>query len=599
MCGIAGEVDDRRPVDAGALAAMVEALAARGPDGSGLEIVGEAGLAHRRLAIIDRSDAGAQPFANEERDVWLVANGEIYNYRELGKELAAAGHRFRSSCDSEVILHAYEEWGDDCVLHLRGIFAFAIWDARRRRLLLARDRLGVKPLYWWRRPGGLAFASEPRALNAHPEFRAELDREAFAHYLAYRYVPGELSAYAGVRKLGAGQRLILERGSPRCERWWRPTYTPRIHDPREACEAVREGLDDAVRAQLASDVPVGVFLSGGLDSSAVAAAARRARGDALPAFTIGFDEAGKDERPYARLAARHLGAALHERRLDAATLRAALPELFELHDEPFWDDSSLATSAVARLARQHDTPVVLTGDGGDELFAGYRWYERFLAEPVPRGPRRWLRRALRRPLPDAAERYFRQIGILDAPARRLLLGKGADVDALDFLRRRWRDDVPPITALQLLDLESFLVDDVLTKVDRATMAHGVEARVPFLDDALVETALSIDAEIVYARGERKALLRRALSDGLPGELCGPRKQGFSVELARRLGPALHDDAARLIDGGSLVSRGALRGDGARELLGRNDPKTSWLLFCAELWARRWLEGLDPRAELAR
>jgi len=594
MCGIAGEISDARPVDPGAFAGMVEALAARGPDGAGVRMLreGRAALGHRRLAIIDLSEQAAQPMANETGTVWIVANGEIYNYRELAKELAEAGHVFRSQCDSEVALHAYEEWGDACVERLDGIFAFAVYDAYRDRLLLVRDRLGVKPLYYWDAGRRFVFASQPRAILQHPDFRARVDPEALQHYLAYRYVPSPLSIYAGVRKLPAGHLLVRERGRVRVERWWRARYRPEIRDPREAACAVRERIAAAVRRQLVSDVPVGVFLSGGIDSSAVAAAATAASPAPLPAFTLGFEDAESDERAYARLTAGHLHLRAHEAVLSDEAIAARTGAMAELYDEPFFDDSGIATFAVSDLARRGGVRVILSGDGGDELFAGYRWYERALRDPL-RAPWRRAWRWLRGRGEDEAAAYFRHMGYLGAAAQTRLLGRAPERDPVDPLRALLRPDLPPITRLQLLDLETFLVDDVLLKVDHASMACGVEVRVPLLDHALVETVFSIDAGVLYAGGERKALLKRAVAPWLPPEVLTGRKQGFGVQVARRLGPELPGRAVVWLAEGSLVSRGLLSADGVRDTLGGAGLARTWLLLSAELWARRWLENERP------
>ena len=596
MCGIVGQVERERPVDRDAFARMLATLASRGPDGEGTQLLrgGRVALGHRRLAINDLSQNGAQPMANEDESIWLVFNGEIYNFRELRKELEAEGHRFRSASDSEVILHAYEEWGDDCVLRLRGIFAFAIWDDRRERMLLARDRLGVKPLYYWAHADGLVFASQPRAILEHPRFRREIDPDAFAQFLAFRYVPGDLAIFAGMNKLPAGHRLVLERSGLRRERYWQVRYQPLVRDPHEATQLVRAKLEEAVRMQLVSDVPVGVFLSGGIDSSITAALATRALERALPSFTMGFDDAGSDERHYARIASDRIGTHHHEDVLTLERAVALLPDFVALHDEPFFDHSSLPTLAVSRLARAHGVPVILSGDGADELFAGYHWYE----EPATRSL--WARLAdrLRGTPRDLLAAHLRHVSPLHECSVADLLREPPRCDPLRVLRQFDQPSAPRVTRLQLIDLQTFLVDDVLTKVDHASMACGVEVRVPFLDHEVVEAAFSIDGAALFARGERKALLKRAAASWLPAEILTPRKKGFSAPIDTWLRRELRARIAPLVRDGVLVARGVFAREAVARVLDGTSVPEIWLLVAAELWARHWLEPAgQPLREL--
>jgi asparagine synthase (glutamine-hydrolysing) len=591
MCGIVGQIETDRTVDAGAFARMVATLAARGPDGEGARFLcgGRVALGHRRLAILDLSATGAQPMANEDETVWLTFNGEIYNFRELRKELEAEGHRFRSTSDSEVILHAYEEWGDACVERLRGIFAFGIWDERRERLLLARDRLGVKPLYYWHHDSGIAFASQPRAILAHPRFRREIDADAFAHYLALRYVPGDRAIFAGMHKLPAAHRLVFDRKGLRRERYWQVRYAPIVRDGEEAVRLVREKLDEAVRMQLASDVPVGVFLSGGIDSSVTAALATRAVERPLPSFTMGFDDANSDERRYARIASERIGTLPHEDVLTLAGAIDLLPAFAAVHDEPFFDHSSLPTLAVSRLARRHGVPVILSGDGADELFAGYQWYD----DPAPVPLWRRIAARARRGREDPIAAHLRSMSPLGARSTARLARAAATCDPLRVFRSFDDPSAPRVTRLQLVDLQTFLVDDVLLKIDHASMACGVEVRVPFLDHELVEAAFSIDSAVVFERGERKALLKRAASRWLPPEILTARKKGFSAPIDAWLRRDLRARAATLLEDGVLVSRGALARETVLETLAGSFAPEIWLLFAAELWAREWLEPAAP------
>jgi asparagine synthase (glutamine-hydrolysing) len=485
-----------------------------------------------------------------------------------------------------VIVHAYEEWGDACVGHLRGIFAFGIWDANQRRLLLARDRLGVKPLYYWSYGSGFVFASQPRAILAHPDFRPQVDLWALQHYLAYRYVPHDLAIYAGMAKLPAAHTLVADDGGVSLNRYWELGYEPRIRTIGEARELIRHRIENAVRSQLVSDVPIGLFLSGGIDSSTVGTLAAAAMRETLASFTIGFGEAEYDERQHARRSAEHMGSRRHEEMLSLDRALALLPDFVDTYDEPFFDHSGLPTLAVSRLAQRSDRKVVLAGDGADEIFAGYRWYE-----GIPDSSSASLAQLLlRRDTPDPLEVHFERIGLIDGERQAALLADAPAFDSLEHWRRLLRDDVPALTALQLLDLQTFLVDDVLLKVDHASMACGVEVRVPFLDHELVETAFRIDANIIFEGGERKALLKRAARVWLPRDILTARKKGFGAPIGPWMRSGLRELASRLLPDGSLVGRGIFRGDVTRAFVSDARPKEVWLLLAAELWARRWLEG---------
>ncbi len=591
MGGILGQIESQRAVDPARFARMLATLEARGPDAAGTQVLraGRVALGHRRLAILDLSENAAQPMANEDGTLWLTCNGEIYNFRELRKQLEAQGHRFRSATDSEVILHAYEEWGDDCVLRLRGIFAFGLWDDRRERLLLARDRLGVKPLYYWAHAEGLVFASQPRAILEHPRFRRDVDPRAFQHYLTYRYVPGDLAIWAGMNKLPAAHRLVLDRRGVRRERYWEVHYTPVVRNAAEAARLVRDKLEEAVRMQLMSDVPVGVFLSGGIDSSTTAAIATRALERRLPSFTPGTYDEECDER--ARATSQFLGTLAHEGVLTAAAAVKMIPDLIALHDEPCFDHSSLPTLIMSRLARLSGVPVILSGDGANEIFAGHRWYE---DDPDGRTTawRRLLRR-LRGTTPNPLAAHLARVSPLFPLSVSEFLCEAPSFDPLRLLARCDDPSAPRVTRLQLSDLRMFLVDDVLLGVDHASMACGVEVRVPFLDHELVETAFSIESSVVFAMGEPKALLKRAAASWLPPEILTDRERGFGAPLDAWMRDGLRERASAPLLDGVLVSRGLLRRDAVANVLATEFTSATWLLFSAELWARHWLEPSSP------
>jgi len=604
MCGIVGQINMRKPIDRAVFEKMLDTLAHRGPDGAGIEVLagGAVAFGHRRLAIIDLSDAAAQPMANEDGTVWLITNGEIYNYRALRRALETAGHEFCSDSDSEVIVHAYEEWGDAFVQRLRGIFAIALWDENRHRLLLARDRLGVKPLYYSSRAGGIVFASQPRAILAEPSFARSIDMPAMRAFLACRYVPGDMAIYSGMEKLPAGHLLIWEGSSIRTERYWQLEYRPQVTDPQEAITLIREKIEEAIQVELASDVEVGVYLSGGIDSSCLGAVATQSLGHSMPTFTLGFDVPEWDERRYARIAAEYLGAIAHEGELDLAGAIGLIPTIVGVFDEPTFEPAGLPSYAVSRIAQDHGIKVLLSGEGGDELFAGYRWYDQLTEKPqlsLPRQILGWLRSRKAHTLPrDPVAAYFRLNGILDSQTQSLILTDKEEFDHLGTFRSAFDGHVPKVTAFQLLDIHTFLVDSLLVKLDHASMACGIEARVPFLDHRLVEAAFSIDSKIIYSAGERKALMKRAVAGWLPPEILTARKKGFSAPLLEWMNRGLFDLAENFVVDGSLIGRGVFDPEGVRSLLGTRQSHATWAMLTSELWARRWLDDEDLEAAFA-
>lgn len=586
MCGILGSLDHQL-ISEQCFDAMLDTLHSRGPDGFGTKALRDdrVRLGHKRLSIIDLSDAGTQPMPNEDESVWLVFNGEIYNFAELRRCLESLGHRFRSRTDSEVIIHAYEEWGDECIHHFRGIFAFVIWDEPKQRLFAARDQIGVKPLYYWQHDGGVTLASQPRAILEHPRFSRSINEDALNAYFACGYVPHDSAIFNGMFKLPAGHQLVYSNGQLVIDEYWQLSYSPEITDPNEAGLAVRNAIEEAVRLQMVSDVPIGVFLSGGVDSSTVASLAKRLSGDCIPSFTIGFDQPDKDERQYAALAAQTIGTKPHVREMSLGNAFEYLCKFVNTYDEPFFDSSALPTLMVSELAHDNDIKVILAGDGADEVFAGYLRYD-LMAQPER------LERLRRLVFGENTEtslgRFFGEVGFLDSESIKLLTGRRGG-DHLATFRRFWNPDIPPVTASQLLDMKTYLVDDILTKVDRASMACSVEARVPFLDHRLVETAFKIDSRLIYAGSERKALMKFAVHNWVPSEVLTTRKKGFSIPTHQWMEQQLASTASGLLRDGSLVSRGHLQGDGLKWLLTTGNPFHMWLVMIAELWARRWME----------
>jgi asparagine synthase (glutamine-hydrolysing) len=603
VCGIYGafSTDAGRPVQTEVLEAMAHVLAHRGPDGGGTHLAGPLGVGMCRLSIIDLT-SGNQPMSNEDGTIWVVFNGEIYNYRELTADLISRGHRFATSSDTEVLVHLYEEYGERCVEPLRGMFAFAIWDGPRRELFLARDRLGIKPLYYAATLEGFLFGSELKALVQSPWLTPRLDRRGLASYLQYGYVPDPLSILEGVAKVPPGHTLRIRSGRPAAPRpYWEPTdhfksgRTPANEE--EAATELWERLEDAVRFHMVSDVPVGAFLSGGVDSTAVVSIMARASRRPIKTFSVGFREDRYNELPHARQVAEACGTEHHELLVEPNDLKT-LEELLAGFDEPFADSSAIPTYLVSRLARQH-VKVVLSGDGGDELFAGYDRYvvdrgrrHLGLAGDLGFGP---ILRAVGALLPVGGgrntlytlslprlQRYIHSISLFPRQALDAVLdgeGAAARVDIAPLADR----DLDFLSRLQDLDLKTYLPGDILTKVDRMSMANSLEARVPLLDHPLVEFACSLPPDLRLRAGTTKYLLKRVLRGRVPPQVLARSKQGFAVPLESWFSgsmPGFFRD--ELADVSHLVGVGIRRPEIGR-LLDRFEA-TRRRDYCDRLWA---------------
>jgi asparagine synthase (glutamine-hydrolysing) len=599
-----------RAADPERLAAMSETLANRGPDADGTFVDGRVGLAARRLSIIDL-DTGDQPIANEDGSVVVVQNGEIYNYEELTHELVRAGHSFRTHGDTEVLVHAYEEWGLRFAERLRGMFAVALWDSRERRLVLARDRYGIKPLYYRADADEIAFASELRALP-----RGEIDLDALEAFLAFNSVPAPLSIFEGTRKLPPGHVLVWN-GTLELQRYARPAPTAevRTEDEAELVEELRARMRDSVRAHLVSDVPVGVLLSGGVDSCLIAALAAEATGEPLRTFSIGFAERSFDELADARVVAEQYGTKHRELVLqpDAALLFPALTDAF---DEPFADSSALPTYLVARLAAE-DVKVALSGEGGDELFGGYYTYAadllavrwgglaaplRPIVERLPSSSRRAsfdyrAKRFVRAAHLPPLERHHGWKEIFAPDVRAALTGRRSAFDPVDLLRERFAETegAPLLARLQDVDLGTYLVDDLLVKTDRASMAHSLEARVPFLDPLVTGFALALPTRHKVRGLAKKRLLRKAAEPLLPAQIVNGRKRGFSIPAAAWLRGEFEPFARDTLAADTLRRQGFFRHDIVRRLLddhvaGKQDwSRQLWGLLAFTLWYERHVE----------
>ena len=585
MCGITGIFrPDGGPVDMAVLQRMTASISRRGPDGDGFHAEPGLGFGHRRLAIIDPA-GGVQPMFNEDRSVAIVFNGMIYNYQDLMPLLQARGHVFATKCDTEVIVHAWEEWGADCLLHLNGMFAFAIWDRRRGTLFLARDRLGEKPLHYATLgDGSLYFSSELSSFAAVPGLARRVAATAVDDFFTYGYIPDPGTIYDSIRKLPAAHFIRLDRDTRRVQprRYWAvPTEIAPV-DGREAARALIDQLRHSVGQRMIADVPLGAFLSGGVDSSAVVALAAPQRATPLDTFTIGFDGA-EDETPYAETVARRYGTRQHNERAAAVDMIDAARLQGRIFGEPFGDQSAVPTHSVCALARKHAT-VAISGDGGDEVFAGYRRYRwHVLTEAVrrlvPAGMRRSVFGTLARAYPkldraprwlrakytltelslDSATGYLRTITRVQAEHRRALYAPGlaAGLDGYDpgaripaLMEESGTDD--PLLQAQYADLQTWLSGGILTKVDRASMANSLEVRAPILDYRFVEWGLGLPSRLKLRGGEGKYIFKKALEPLLPRSVLYRPKQGFSTSLAtpfrtgiarlrdRLLGPAMGD-----------------------------------------------------------
>ena len=626
MCGIVGIVrSDGTDIDQGLLGQMCESIRHRGPDDDGYYVNGSVGLGMRRLAIIDLK-GGHQPIHNEERTCWIVFNGEIYNYQELRQKLEKLGHVFYTKSDTEAVVHAYDQYGSDCPKHLRGMFAFAIWDQAKQELFLARDRVGKKPLLYADINGEFVFASEFSALLLHPKLSREVNTEAIHHYLSYMCVPAPLTAYRGIRKLEPGNSLRWRKGEISIQRYWEPDFSTKLKlDEVEAGERAIEILRDSVKVRLMSEVPLGAFLSGGIDSSAVVALMAEESPGPVKTFSIGFAEQDFSELHHARRVAAHVDAEHHEFIVRPDALEV-LPLLVEHYGEPYADSSAIPTYYVARETRKHVT-VALNGDGGDESFAGYERYAAMqLAEKYRKLPkllresvikhtvgllnvsesRRSRVRDLKRFLEAASlpklERYLRWVSVFDSQTKHDLYTESFQRETQTL---RSTDVLGPwlgrtngagiLDAALLTDIMTYLPNDLLVKVDIASMAVSLEARSPFLDHHVIEFAAGLPENLKLRGLTTKYLLKRILKKLLPAENLDRKKMGFGVPVGHWFRKEMQGFLREVLFSESATNRGLFKPTTVKQMVeqhtdGRYDfSHQLWSLLMLELWYKRFID----------
>ena len=626
MCGIVGFIQmENRPIDESVLRRMNKAILHRGPDEDGFYINENVGLAMRRLSIIDLA-SGQQPIHNQDKTAWIVFNGEIYNYQELRERLEKLGHKFYTNSDTEVIIHAYDQYGADCPKHLRGMFAFAIWDTRDKSLFLARDRVGKKPLLYAMAHGDLIFGSEFQALLQHPQISRDINHEAIHQYLSFLCVPAPMTVYKQIKKLEPGHWLRWRDGEVKTKRYWQPDFNNKIKiSEEEAGERAIEILRESVRLRLISEVPLGAFLSGGIDSSAVVALMAEQSDKPVKTFSIGFEDQDFSELHHAKRVAEHIGADHHEFIVRPNALEV-LPMLVEHYGEPYADSSAIPTYYVARETRNHVT-VALNGDGGDESFAGYERYaamklaerynkiphllrKAFVESPISVFPvsekkksrARDLKRFLKAASLPKVERYFDWVNVLDRQTKEELYTKDfqnevGHINPADNLARWFTqaNGAGIVDSVLLTDTMTYLPDDLLVKVDIATMTVSLEARSPFLDHNVIEFAASLPENLKLRGLTTKYLLKKILGRLLPQENLTRRKMGFGVPVSHWFRGEMKNFLHEILLSEKASKRGILKQEKIAQLIAQHTSGTRdygqglWTLLMLELWFQKFID----------
>ena len=608
-------------MSAGTLRRMLDSIEHRGPDNEGIYRSGRVGLGHRRLKIIDLT-TGNQPLCNEDGTIWIIYNGEVYNFKELSSYLIQKGHRFKSTSDTEVIVHLYEEFGEECVKQLRGMFSFALWDDKQKILLLARDRVGIKPMYYYQTSDSLLFASEIKAILADPSVEHEIDRTQLDRFLTYFCVPGEQTLFKNVRKLEPGHYMTVKNGKVKVTQYWDLAFNKTIKKFPEAVEELEHLLSRTVRDHMISDVPVGVLLSGGVDSSGVLSFAVENTTYPISTFTVGFDSGCTDERPYARMAAKAFGAQNYDITITPQAFWDCLPKYIWHMEEPVCEPPAIALYYVSKLAREYVT-VLLSGEGGDEAFAGYQSYRNFVwLEKIKRclGPMagpvgRFLAAAVSG---NGESRYGKYARLLRTPPRNYYYSHSSgpyeffnshygDLYTSEFLEtiqrdfhadlsKKYFDRVAGLNTLdQMLyvDTKTWLPDDLLIKADKMTMANSLELRVPLLDHQVLEFAASLPAGYKLKGASMKHILKKALSKRLPAEILYRKKTGFPVPYATWLNNELHPAVSEILLDEKTIARGYFKTRTIEKMIAsasssHNYSKELFSLLTLELWHRTFL-----------
>lgn len=610
MCGIVGILSTNKKIDADIVKKMRDSMTHRGPDDEGLYLAkdGSVALGHRRLSIIDLSSRGKQPLRNEDGTIWVVYNGEIYNYQSLRQELEELGHIFHSNTDTEVIIHAYEAWGEGSINRFRGMFAFALWDEKRKIMLLARDRLGIKPLFYYWDGRVFIFSSEIKGILLYPDLNKDVDQTALFDYLTYLYIPPPKTIYSHIRKIREGHILKYENEALKEHKYWDIDFAEKkkLTGP-QAEELLLVKLKEAVQSHMVSDVPVGVLLSGGFDSSTVTSLASTHSSERLCTCTVGFDVAEHSETRYARIIADRFRTEHYESTVGIESLQESLSQVVRLYDEPYADSSAIPTYEVCRIAREH-VKVALSGDGGDEVFIGYPRYSTWLKrEPWIDFPT-FIKRLFFKPLSilwpeekwgyhfirdiaaeDTLEPFAHLVQIFKPDEKRLLLDSGfaKNLNAYDdywYFRQFWNKDLDPLTRAQYLDLKTYLPSDILTKVDRASMSVSLEVRPPLLDHELIEFVFKLPSALRFKNEEKKYLLKKTMKDILPSEILTRGKKGFSLPWNSWKGKT-RSWVDQFLLNGECIKQGILNGRVFRDNLPLLSGNRLWTFIMLEQWLR--------------